>query len=49
MAQADLACYNAKHNGRGQVSVYEARLLETVPVPEKGQALPLNDKRQKGF
>ena len=49
MAQADLACYNAKHNGRGQVSVYEARLLETVTVPEKGQALPLNDKRHKGF
>ena len=26
MAQADFACYNAKHNGRGQISVYEARL-----------------------
>ncbi|MFD1802465.1 diguanylate cyclase domain-containing protein [Mixta tenebrionis] len=26
LAQADLACYNAKHNGRGQLSVYETRL-----------------------
>ena len=26
MAQADFACYNAKHNGRGQISLYEARL-----------------------
>lgn len=25
MAQADLACYNAKHNGRGQLSVYDAQ------------------------
>lgn len=26
LAQADLACYHAKHNGRGQLSVYETRL-----------------------
>ncbi|QKJ87797.1 Diguanylate cyclase/phosphodiesterase [Paramixta manurensis] len=26
MAQADLACYNAKHSGRGQLAFYEARL-----------------------
>lgn len=25
MAQADLACYNAKHNGRGQLSVYDGQ------------------------
>ncbi|WP_380179216.1 diguanylate cyclase [Kalamiella sp. sgz302252] len=30
MAQADLACYNAKHNGRGQLSVYEAKLRDTL-------------------
>ena len=28
LAQADLACYNAKHNGRGQLSVYETRLQQ---------------------
>lgn len=28
LAQADLACYNAKHNGRGQLSVYETRLYQ---------------------
>ncbi|WP_261640211.1 diguanylate cyclase [Erwinia mallotivora] len=27
MSQADLACYNAKHNGRGQLSVFPAKLL----------------------
>lgn len=26
MAQADLACYSAKHNGRGQISVYDRHL-----------------------
>lgn len=26
LAQADLACYHAKHNGRGQLSLYETRL-----------------------
>nr|WP_154324756.1 diguanylate cyclase [Pantoea sp. 201603H] len=26
LSQADLACYNAKHNGRGQVSIFEPRL-----------------------
>ncbi|MDW8847189.1 diguanylate cyclase [Erwinia sp. MMLR14_017] len=30
MAQADLACYNAKHNGRGQLSVYDPQLLKTL-------------------
>lgn len=30
MAQADLACYNAKHNGRGQLSVYDSHLLRTL-------------------
>ncbi|MFS2224569.1 diguanylate cyclase [Pantoea sp. B65] len=30
MAQADLACYNAKHNGRGQISLYEAHLQRQV-------------------
>ncbi|HBV40391.1 MAG TPA: diguanylate cyclase [Erwinia sp.] len=44
MAQADLACYNAKHNGRGQFSVYEAKLLDTLkPVMsqrENAQILP---------
>lgn len=30
MAQADLACYNAKHNGRGQLSVYDSHLLQTL-------------------
>ncbi|WP_051937143.1 diguanylate cyclase [Erwinia sp. 9145] len=30
MAQADLACYNAKHNGRGQLSVYEPQFLNTL-------------------
>lgn len=30
MAQADLACYNAKHNGRGQLSVYNPQLLKTL-------------------
>lgn len=28
MAQADLACYNAKHSGRGQFSVYGSALLK---------------------
>lgn len=40
MAQADLACYNAKHNGRGQLSVYEARLqrqLRPVMTDEESQ------------
>ncbi|PKH20146.1 diguanylate cyclase [Enterobacterales bacterium CwR94] len=27
MSQADLACYNAKHSGRGQLSVFEKSLL----------------------
>lgn len=44
MAQADLACYNAKHNGRGQLSVYEAKLIDTLkPVlsrRENEQILP---------
>jgi len=44
MAQADLACYNAKHNGRGQLSVYDARLIDTLkPVlsqRENEQILP---------
>ncbi|QGU86992.1 diguanylate cyclase [Erwinia sorbitola] len=30
MAQADLACYNAKHNGRGQLSTYESHLLKRL-------------------
>ena len=30
MAQADLACYNAKHNGRGQLSVYENHLHQRL-------------------
>ncbi|WP_052130505.1 diguanylate cyclase [Erwinia typographi] len=30
MAQADLACYNAKHSGRGQLAVYDAQLLRTL-------------------
>lgn len=32
LAQADLACYNAKHNGRGQLSVYETRLQQPQPL-----------------
>ena len=44
MAQADLACYNAKHNGRGQFSIYEAKLIDTLkPVlsqRENEQILP---------
>lgn len=32
MAQADLACYNAKHNGRGQLSVYEMRFPQEPPL-----------------
>ena len=32
LAQADLACYNAKHNGRGQLSVYETRLQQSQAV-----------------
>jgi diguanylate cyclase (GGDEF)-like protein/PAS domain S-box-containing protein len=32
LAQADLACYNAKHNGRGQLSVYEIRLQQEQPL-----------------
>ncbi|QHM71605.1 diguanylate cyclase domain-containing protein [Mixta intestinalis] len=32
LAQADLACYNAKHNGRGQLSVYETRLQREQQV-----------------
>lgn len=30
MAQADLACYHAKNNGRGQLSVYESHLLKRL-------------------
>ena len=30
VAQADLACYNAKHNGRGQLSLYDPHLLRTL-------------------
>ncbi|WP_158783554.1 diguanylate cyclase [Pantoea sp. BAV 3049] len=30
MAQADLACYNAKHSGRGQLSVFESHLLSDL-------------------
>lgn len=30
MAQADLACYNAKHNGRSQLSLYESHLLKRL-------------------
>ncbi|WP_062742836.1 diguanylate cyclase [Erwinia persicina] len=30
MAQADLACYHAKHNGRGRLSVYESHLLKRL-------------------
>lgn len=40
MAQADLACYNAKHNGRGQISVYEARLQRQLrPVMTREENL----------
>ncbi|MCU5774261.1 diguanylate cyclase [Erwiniaceae bacterium BAC15a-03b] len=40
MAQADLACYNAKHNGRGQISVYEARLQRQLrPVMTHGEIM----------
>lgn len=27
LSQADLACYTAKHNGRGQLSVFPSKLL----------------------
>lgn len=30
MAQADLACYHAKNNGRGKLSVYESHLLNRL-------------------
>ncbi|MGB9096404.1 diguanylate cyclase [Erwinia sp.] len=30
LAQADLACYNAKHNGRGQLAVYDPERLRTL-------------------
>ncbi|MEJ5078835.1 diguanylate cyclase [Erwinia sp. MYb535] len=30
MAQADLACYHAKNNGRGQLSMYESHLLKRL-------------------
>ncbi|WP_437612277.1 diguanylate cyclase [Erwinia sp. V71] len=40
MAQADLACYTAKHNGRGQMSVYEARLQRQLrPVISREESL----------
>ena len=38
MAQADLACYNAKHSGRGQLSVYENQLLKRLkPVMSRSE------------
>ncbi|MGD8162202.1 diguanylate cyclase domain-containing protein [Pantoea sp. FN0307] len=42
LAQADLACYNAKHNGRGQLTVYETRPQPATPVTLtfKEQATP---------
>ncbi len=30
LAQADLACYSAKHNGRGQLAVYDPERLRTL-------------------
>lgn len=43
LAQADIACYTAKHRGRGQVNIYEARYKQQM---EHQHELPTQQKVQ---